>query len=354
MTFTKILPNNIKSLLTVFLVFVSLSSDSFSSESIFNGFWGDSLKIKEISNSKISIDGVSIERPTDKPLTLKGHKFLINSNLESPFIESYIQTNMGVAQTVDIEIPPIVIDSQEVVQLKGELFYTNLKLEFQQAIRDWMAFRVNFGIFGRAGTEGGTLLSQGVNLSIGYELGWLFNLYRSKDFLLSGSLNVYNNSITLIDIKDFAQEIIDSGRITASNKFIKTVPSLKAGTTISSAYTINKSFGVLGNVSINYGETVDRSAKNKWFVNYGGAVDYDLLPKNSVPIGFLVGFYHRGLPITTDELISEPNNILFQINYTGRKDLNLGLEGNYQFYKPEGFENSIKFLVMNLNLTYFF
>lgn len=285
---------------------------------------------------------------------LNGHKFMINSLVGSPFIQTYLQNRLGGGRTIDLTIPEIKIDTQHVIDLKGDLVSTTLDIEYQQAIKKWMAFRIKINIAGKSGTEAGALLSEGVNVVFGYELGWLFKLYRTKEFALSGSLDLLNRSYTIIDLQSYIKDIIDSGRVVKSEKFVTNVSSLRAGGTLKGSYAFNQTFGFTGNINALYGESVDRTSKGKWFFEYGGLFDADLLPKQNVPIGFLVGFYHTALPTTSDQTATEPNNLLAGINYTGRRDLNLGLELNYQVYRPTGFDESIKIVSAIMNFRYFF
>lgn len=285
---------------------------------------------------------------------LNGHRFLSNSIIRSPFVRSYLQNKLGAGQTVDLKIPPVIIDSHKVLQLKGQLVYTQIDIEYQQAIRDWMAFRARVIINGRLGTETGALISEGLNVSSSYEFGWLFNLYHNKKFALSGEINLFNTSFITIDLEKFIQGVIDSGAVVPSNKLVSTVPSLRAGGKLLGSYAFNKSCGLTVNLNTEYGETIDRKAKGKVYFEYGAAFDYDFLPEQKVPIGLLAGFYHNELPTSTQQIENEPNNFLFSINYTGRQNLNLGLEINYQIYKPADFDESIKFTSAALNMRYFF
>ncbi|MBK8983663.1 MAG: hypothetical protein IPM38_15440 [Ignavibacteria bacterium] len=286
--------------------------------------------------------------------TLKGHKFMVNSNIGTPFIQTFLQSRLGAGQTVNLKIPAVTIDTQEVIQLRGDLIYTNLDIEYQQMIKDWMAFRVKLSIAGKLGTKPGALISEGVNAASGYELGWLFKLYQNKELALSGSLDVFNKSYTVIDLNRFIQGVIDSGRITPSNTLVNTHSTVRAGGSIRFAYAFNRTFGFTGNFNAQFGESIDLTDINKWYFEYGGIFDADLLPVQNVPLGFVLGFYHNSLPLTSEQIQSEPNNILFGINYTGKQDLNLGLEVNYQFYKPNNFDENIKFVNMSLNMRYFF
>lgn len=286
--------------------------------------------------------------------SLNGHRFIINNQIGSPFIQTYIQMLIGASQTVNLNVPVITINSEKVAEIQGEIVYTIIDLEYQQAIRDWMAFRAKVVITVNSGTETGALISEGVNLSNGYELSWLFKLYRNKRFALSGSLELLNRSYTVVNLKTFIQGVLDSGRIVKSNNLVNTVPSTRAGGSLKFCYAFNPTFGFGGNINLLYGESIDRTAKSQAFFDYGGAFDANLLPKLKIPIGILAGFYHNAISATTEQVTSDLNSILFQINYTGKEDLNLGLEVNYRFYQPSDFDEKIKLMNLSLNLRYFF
>ncbi len=110
------------------------------------------------------------------PFSLNGHKFVVNSKIGSPFVNTYFKNNLGAGQTVGLEFPEIVIKGKKIVQLQGEVAFTNIAFEYQQEIRDWMAFYADFKLLGRLGTETGALISQGVNIVSGYNFGWKFKL----------------------------------------------------------------------------------------------------------------------------------------------------------------------------------
>lgn len=284
---------------------------------------------------------------------LNGHKFLVNSNIGSPFINTYVQNRLGVGQTLDISIPETVIEGQ-IVQLKGELIFTFLNLEYQQKIRDWLAFNASFDLRGRLGNKPGSLIAEGVDVAAGYEFGWLFKLYQNKEFMLSGSADVSNRSYTIIDLKDFIQGIIDSGKITEKNRLVKDVPALRAGVGVRAAYAFNRVFGLSAYTNVKYGETVTYGADNDWFISYGLALDADLLPKQKVPLGFLLGFFASNVPGAEGTFQSYPKNFILQINYTGNEDIVIGLESNFQYYKPIDYSDNIKFFNFSFNMRYFF
>jgi hypothetical protein len=299
-------------------------------------------------------DSAKNSRVTDFRLSkLNGHKFVVNSNIGSPFVNTYIQNRVGLGQTLNVDIPELEIQGVP-VQIKGELLFTFLKLEYQQSIKDWLAFRASFDVVGRLGTQPGSLISEGVNLVSGYEFGWMFKIYDDKKFMISGLADVSNASYTIVNLDSFIKGIIDSGRVTEDNKLIRDVPALRSGIGFRAAYAFNQVFGMTFYGTSRYGEAIAKDESNDWFFNYGIAFDADLLPKQKVPLGFLLGFYGSNSPDADKILETDPKNFIAQINYTGNDDLSLGLEINLQTYKPVGYEENIKFMNYSFNMRYFF
>jgi hypothetical protein len=291
-----------------------------------------------------------------EPFTLSGHKFIVNSLIGSPFVNTYFKSIIGAGQTVGLEYPEITIKGKRVVQLRGEIVYTNLSLEYQQGIRDWMAFYGKMKLIGKLGTEAGAFISEGVNFAVGYDMGWKFKLLQNKKMLLSSNLNISNNSYTSMDMQRFLQNIIDSGGFTKDNKLVQFIPLVRGGIGFNYSYVFNRTFGATAKFFVDYGESVKREEADVFNYAYGIAFDADLLPQQNVPLGFLLGFNHTSIPQFKETLSKDPNEVLFQINYTGRKYLNLGAEISYRWYKPEreNYESNLNFITFNLNSTIFF
>lgn len=310
--------------------------------------------ISDMNGLKFSNPGDSLKNRVYEHATLKGHKFIINSSIGSPFIQTFLENRLGAGQTIDLDIPTIRISGTEVVQLKGELLFTALNLKYQQKIKDWMAFNASVLVTGRLGTKAGSLISEGVNVFTGYQLGWLFKVYENKEMMLSGTVDITNNSVTIIDLEKFVQGIIDSGKITKDNQLVKEIPALRVGGGLRGSYAFNQTFGFTGFASLSNGESANRDNSNRWFFNFGLAFDADLMPKQNVPIGFLLGFYSVDYAGAEVSLENDPKNFILQISYTGKNDLNLGLDINYQTYKPVNYDRNISFINVSLGLKYFF
>ncbi len=286
--------------------------------------------------------------------SLNGHRFISSSKIKSPFINTYLQTSLGAGTTSRLDIPIIEIDGEEYVTLTGDLAFTYLGFEYQHAVKDWIAFSLKLNVIGRLGTDAGAILYQGVNLDIGYQLGWLLKLYKNDDMMLSSILRISSNSFTFIDISSFVQGIIDSGKITPENKIVKSTPAASTGAGLSYAYAINKMFGITAEATINYGESAERFSEDEWAFGYGVLADADLNPDYSVPLGFGLSYFGSRRGKNTSTLFGNPHNILFQINYTGKSDLDLGLVFNYQWYEDASIDQTINFTNVYMDVKYYF
>ena len=284
---------------------------------------------------------------------LNGHRFIPNSKIKSPFINTYLQTSMGAGKTSRLDLP-VIIDGKEYTLLTGDLAFSYLSFEYQQAVKDWIAFSANINVVGRLGTDVGSIFYQGINFDIGYELGWLLKLYKNKNMMLSGTLKLTNNSFTFMNLQSFVQGVIDSGKITPENKIVENTPATTAGAGVAYAYTINKMFGITAEALIRYGESVERFSEDEWTFKYGASADMDLNPDYSVPLGFALSYFGIARGKNSESLIGDPHNILFQINYTGKNDLDLGLVFNYQWFKDSSIDQTINFTNVYLDIKYYF
>ena len=133
-----------------------------------------------------------------------GHTFLSTDLVPDAFVRTYVRSSMGYAEALGIDYPPVVIAGDTLEVLKGNLSYATLALEYQAALRDWIAVRIGAGLVGRLGTQGSSLANEGVTISQGYDFGFLARLRQTPKSMLCGSIDVANRSSTIIDVKQFA------------------------------------------------------------------------------------------------------------------------------------------------------
>ena len=281
---------------------------------------------------------------------LNGHRFTTNTLTGDPFINTYLRNTLGIGQSLDLFVPIIKIGDDEVLGLKGDLLKAILEFEYQQAVKDWVAFRVQVRVTGRLGTGVQSLLSSGVTAHTGFEFGWLFKLSEGEKTALSATLNLWNNSVTVVDFLGFAEGIADGENI----PLVKTIPTTRGGGGLRYAWAASDLVGFIFKGETGMGESVDRSNSDEWFFNFAAAADFDLNTKTDVPLGLVLGYQLDTFPEGGEEIVDAKHDIVFRISYTGTTDFLLSLDLNYGWFKVKNDIEASKFTSTLLSLRYYF
>jgi len=290
----------------------------------------------------------------DRMPKLQEHVFVPSDFIKDPFIKTYIRNSLGLASSMNYDFPAITIGNREVTGVQGGLMFTLLEFEYQHAIKEWLAVGGGVQVLGRFGTETPSLLAQGITAGYGFELHWLFKLWQNEKMMLSGSLNLWNNSFTGINLHDFIRQIIEDGGLEPDNKLVRNTPSVRGGGGLRYAYGLSDLVGLKLYFESGYGESILRRAESQWFFEFGGALSLNIKNRTDVPLGFLLGYQQNSFPLLGDGVSDDIRNIVFRISYTGTRDFSIGLEGFYQITKPEGFEESIKSTGTLISMRYYF
>ena len=84
---------------------------------------------------------------------LGSHRFMPNSIVKDPFINTYIRNSVGIGQALDLDIPIVVIDGQEIFGLRGDLVFASFDFEYHHTVKDWLAVWGRFNILARLGND---------------------------------------------------------------------------------------------------------------------------------------------------------------------------------------------------------
>lgn len=310
--------------------------------------------LKAQDNINQQIDTTKMTATPFYGITLGGHRFINNSFIKAPFITTYIQQSIGLGKTGILETPPITLGGEEYVFKLGDLAYSYLYFGYQQRIKDWIAFSADVTVQGRLGVDTRSLLSQGVSLGVGFSFGWLIKLYKDENQMLSGTITVSNDNFTFADLHRFTQGIIDSGKFTENNKLIDTTPSTSSEVGLSYAYAFSKMFGLTANANVGFGESPERYSDAEWFFICGASFDMDLSVKYPVPFSLAFSYFGIARSTNTSTLLGNPQNILFQLNYIGQSDFDIGLVFEYQWFKNASLAQTVSFTNLFIDLKYFF
>ncbi len=279
-----------------------------------------------------------------------GHTFSPVGGVPDAFVRSYIRNNLGMSQTADIDIPLGIIDGDTLFASRGTLLFAKLGVEYQQTIKDWIAFRAKFAVNGRLGTGTSALLTSGVSAATGFELGWLMRLLETDRGYLSLSFDVKNNDFTTINIADFVDDIIND----RDAELVRNTPSLRAGVGLRYSHAFSPLVGLISFFETGYGESVDRVSEDEWFTRFGGTVDFDLAAANWLPIGLAAGYAQDSFPEGGADITDVVRSFLFRIGYTGREDLALGLNFVYSTFPTDQLDTKIKSTGIDFDIRYYF
>ena len=296
-------------------------------------------------------DSLTYNTDNIKP-ELYGHQYVINSLIQGPFLNTTFSLTSGIGTSSNYD-QPLVINGKEITGLFGQLTYGSFNAQYRQKIKDWLAFSVSANFNGQLGSQRISIITEGINIGTSLNFGWIIKAYQSKKLMLGASANISNQSVTIFNMYDFVNKIIQNGEITPDNKLVKTI-NLTAGLLgLSTAYAFNRTFGAIGKFNFGYGESI--SSVNRGYFDAGISIDANFNPKHHIPIGFALGYDWNNFG-QEDVSIKNPQNILFKINYTGRKDFDLGVEMNTQFFTLTRLNQDINIEVFNISagIAYYF
>jgi hypothetical protein len=284
---------------------------------------------------------------------LADHRFTTTAVIRGPFISTYFRDAIAVGMAPGSSMPVAVIGGKEVMFETGDVLFSTLQIEYQQAVKDWMGFWADFALAGRLGTETASLLSQGVTVTSGFRLGWMLKIMRSEDMALSGTVQVVNASYTAVDLAGFVEGIVDDG-LTPDDKLVRDATFMIASTGLSYAWAINRTIGLTASGAVGYGESPDREEGSDWYYDVGAAVDFDLRRHIPAPIGAAVGFRRTSVPESDLSLGNGATTATVRVDYIGRPDLNIGFEIASLWQDFRDSDRSLRYTTAALDFRYYF
>jgi len=281
---------------------------------------------------------------------LDGHRFSPTATVPLPWVNSYIVSNLGMAQAFDLVAPPIVINGDTIPGLQGDLLFVSLDLEYQQKIVDWFAFRVGYRVDARVGTDLETILSRGLNTVTGFEIGWVARLLESRRDMLSLDFRVSNKAFTVVDISGFVQDVIDGvdARIVRSNNAVRVAGGLRY------AHTFSNLFGIVANGELGVGESIQRNEDDEVFFRLGGQFDFDLAAWRDIPLNVAFGFQTDSYPEASDDADGSLNTTFLRVSYIARDDFTIGLTFNGSSIPVRDEGDNLKYGGVIFDLRYWF
>jgi len=281
---------------------------------------------------------------------LNNHYFIPNSFTPSPFIKSHFGMNLGIAGSDDFENIILEIDGEKIIGLKGSLIFADLRFEYQQKVKDWIAFYLSVGGTARIGTDLQSMLATGVNTVSTFKIGWLVHIAEGKQDKLSASLQINNYSTNIINIGDFIIDVIDGA---ANPSISKNVPILNGSLGLRYAHAFNEIFGFQGFCDFGYGESFERG-KSLFTYNFGGLFDMNFATKTKTPLGFALFYNLNAYPDVVQVKDKFATNGGLKISYSGAPHFNLGLEMSRLSVPLPNVEEKVKSTSILITTKYYF
>ena len=284
---------------------------------------------------------------------LADHRFTTTTAVKLPFISTYFRNALALGMAPGSEVPLAVIDGKEITFESGDVLFTTLQIEYQQAVKEWMGFWLNFGLAGKLGTETASLLAQGVTVTSGFRVGWLLRILQADDMALSGTMEVVKDAYTAVDLVGFVDGIVEDS-LSVDDELVYDSSFMVAKTGLSWAWAINRTTGLAASGAVGYGESPDRLAGEDWYFDVGAVVDFDLRREIPVPIGAAVGFRTTSIPESDLNLGDNATSAIARVEYIGRHDLSIGLEILSQWQDIRDSERSLRYTTTALDFRYYF
>jgi|KBSSwiStaDraftv2_1062776.scaffolds.fasta_scaffold571481_2 hypothetical protein len=250
--------------------------------------------------------------------SLAGHTFVATDLVPDAFVRTYVRTSLGYAGAQSIDYPPVVFGSDTLHVLSGSLTYATLGLEYQGRLRDWIATRIALGLVTRLGTQGSSLVNEGVTVNQGYDFGFLVRLRQSPKSMLCGTLGVTNQSVTIIDVHQFAEDVANG---VPNARLIDYVPAVRSTAGLRFAWAASSAFGVTVLGSSSYGDAPRRHELTSWGWDLGASVDYDAAPGHGIPVGAALAYRLTSQPGLTTTDNGNSSQTVLRIAYTGGHSL---------------------------------
>lgn len=287
-------------------------------------------------------------------MTVGGHTFSSTASMPDPFIRTFARSSLGFGFTPNLEIPLVEIGGTQYTWDSGKLIFSLIQFEFQGALREWLAFNAQINVTGRLADETIPLLSQGVVLITGYELGVLFRLHRSEDMTLALAGGATNNGVTNVDLRRFISSIIDTNAITPENSLVTSTPSVHVFGEVRVAYGFDDLFGIMGQARLAYGEAAERRSSDRWFTTLAVLLDLNLQRRWDAPIGFAVGAKTSTNPGGANESGRSITSIVGRVSYLGAQDFELGVDISYNRIPVTSLQDKTSFLAAVIDMRLLF
>jgi len=293
-------------------------------------------------------------RSTIQGPRLGEHLFSPLAGRPNPFIRTVTTVNTGGGISTTLRLPVVELGDVATIAPVGGLAVAVLTARHEQAIKDWFSVHGELQVVGRLGTNVVSLLAQGVNTAIAFELGWNVRILENDRWSIVTGLRLRDGSFTSIDVRRFAEGLIDSGYVTENNRLLDTKPVMRASIDVRPAWTISRAFGLYSVLNFGVEEPRVRGGNYGTIVDGLVALSADWNPVIEVPIGTTVGIEYRQTSEIAASGDGAAKNIFLRLGYTGADEFGLGAQVLLNILPLEGVEDQVTFMTAVIDMRFYF
>ncbi len=296
------------------------------------------------------------QSPESCSCRLGGHRFILGSRTENPFVGSQVHTStgggmaFGFEELVDVPLP----DSSVIQALTGDLAFVALGVDYQQKL--WQRFAVGIGVTAsaRLGIDAQSILSQGVTSVFASHIWFKGQIIRAERHLLSASVDFRPNSAVALDPVGWAQGIIEDGGISDDNELVKSTDAASASVGVQYAWGLRPWIGLLASTDLGFGDPLDSEQDRELRWRGDGNVSLDLNEIWGWPIGFLLGGRYSDFSDQASDILERSWITNLGLFYTGREDFGIGAELSRSSSELKTSDATLTSSVVSFELRYFF
>lgn len=256
--------------------------------------------------------------------TLGVHTFVPSTLLGDPFVGTFVRNITGAGSAVGLQIPKIDLNEQVIEYRDADLTFLTLGMEYQQAVNEWLAFRIGFSGGARLGTSLTALISEGVTAQFGGTLGATAKVYRNEKFIVSATADILPGAAYQISILDFAKEIVNEGYDSTTSLVSKSSPYRYRFGGVA-AYSVSPWLGFQATSTVGPARTASNATETEIRVGAGASMDFET---KGTPIGVVVGYLYTD-PSAGADVVGGAGIFNLGVYYTGQKRFVVGLDTQF-------------------------
>lgn len=284
------------------------------------------------------------------------HRFPGAVGIPNPFLSTFVRSSTGIASTSGMEVaiynfadPPALLAREQV-----DLQYLIQEFEFQQRVGEDVAVRLALSGSGRLGTEAAALLTEGVSVIMGWTAGGTIRLAERPGFKLAGSLEAIGNSLTVISVRSWIEDVIDDIENPEGNSPVSDESNLRMNAGLRAAWGRSQTTGFLLYGDVGFQEPYEEVEDTDVYWKAGAGLSLDMHEKWGPDLGFLFSGIYQSESSRNNDIGGGGWQTGLGIYYTGRPEFTAGIQTFYTKLNQSNLDNEFGAFGVNLVMRYDF